>query len=136
MDYDYDHLPKEQRQRSVQIEERLRGPSGKMPAIWEMKRRVEFLEKARSVVAKRSRYIKILTPFYVVIVFALLAMSKSGSIEVVPNWVALLVMAIVTLPYAIVVGAHLIPFIQIPATTDDLELELNVLDTYIERKSP
>ena len=79
MDYDYDHLPREQRQRFIAIEERLRGASGRMPPVWEMQRRKEHLTNVRPRMARRLKVLSyVAIPTLIAAVLAIFAYRFGG----------------------------------------------------------
>jgi hypothetical protein len=135
MDYDYDHLPREQRQRYVAIEERLRGASGRMPPVWEMERRKEHLTNIRPRMARRLKVISyVAIPTLIAVVLAIFA-YRFGGLHFESELVLASALGTILTPVLIVDTWARWPFFKMPGSVEDLDRELSILATYIERKT-
>ena len=136
MERDYDHLSKAERKQAIEIEERLRGPSGRMPLAWELKRRKEHLEKIKPRLEKRFRLLLLVSAPIGVIAFIIWIASRLGWLNFSNDWAMVALLAVVLLPAGLVELWARWPLINMPGSMDELNTELMILDTYIERKEP
>ncbi|MEQ8556707.1 MAG: hypothetical protein RIB03_00185 [Henriciella sp.] len=135
MERDYDHLPKQQRQRAIAIEDRLRGPSGRMPLVWELVRRKEHLQKVRPRMEKRFKTVLMISIPTVIAAGIVLLGSRLGWLDFSSDLAFAAVCAAIVAPYFAVEAWARWPILNMPNNVNELDLELTILDTYIERKS-
>ena len=132
---DFPDLSASERKRMAEVEDRLRGESGRLPSDSELRRRVEFLETSGVAIQSRDRidrrwaiaFLVLATPAVVITHY------DAFGIELAPVTENIILGSVFT-PLFVLAAWHTIKFRKLPVSAKNAELEIKLIKNILNRR--